>query len=164
MDQKLRRRDFLKRSSQAGLAGCALLICGKAFSSSIPIMGDEVPDPRKLNYCGYTCPEKCDYLTATLNDDAKLKKECFKSWGIEERYGIKYDEKISFCYGCKTEDKPEGVVVSECTVRKCVQEKEIDCCIECKELRSCDKDLWKRFPDFYEGVKKMQLKYWEAEG
>ena len=101
---------------------------------------------------------------ATINDDSEQKKVCFEGWGIEERYGIKYDEEISFCYGCKAEGKPEGVVVSECTVRSCVIEKEMDCCIECKELRTCDKDLWTRFPDFYDGVKKLQLKYFEAEG
>lgn len=164
MDSKLKRRDFLKRSGHVGLAGCALLICGKAFSSTHPFMGDEVPDPEKLNYCGYTCPEKCEYLMATINDDKELKKECFEAWAIEERYGVKYDPEISFCYGCKTEGKPEGVVVTECTVRSCVIEKELDCCIECKELRTCDKDLWKRFPEFYIGVKKMQLSYFEAQG
>ena len=164
MDSKLKRRDFLKRSGQAGLAGCALLICGKAFSGAPLIMDDKVPDPEKLNYCGYTCPEKCDYLMATLNDDKELKKECFEAWAIEERYGVKYDQEISFCYGCKAKDKPEGVVVTQCTVRSCVIEKELDCCIECKELRTCDKDLWNRFPEFYEGVKKMQLSYFEAQG
>lgn len=164
MDSKLRRREFLKRSGQAGIAGCALLLCGNAAASVSLLMGDDIPDPAKLNYCGYTCPEKCDYLMATLNDDEALKKECFANWAIEERYGIKYDPEISFCYGCKAEGKPEGVVVTACTVRACTIEKELDCCIECDELRSCDKDLWKRFPEFYDGVKKLQLKYFESKG
>lgn len=165
MDSKLKRRDFLIRGGQAGLAGCALLMCGNAFASGNTFFNaEEDPDPSKLNYCGYTCPEKCEYLMATLNDDEAMKKECFEQWGITERYGVEYDSKISFCYGCKADGKPEGVVVTQCTVRSCVIEKEMDCCIECKELRTCDKDLWTRFPEFYEGVKKLQLKYFEAQG
>ena len=52
------------------------------------------------------------------------------------------------CDGCKALDKPEGVVVSKCDVRACAREKKLDCCIECDELTTCDKDLWKRFPTF----------------
>ena len=165
MKSSLKRRDFLRRSGQAGLAGCALLFCGNAYAAEILLMHDgEIPDPKKLNYCGYTCPEKCEYKLATVNDDAALKKECFESWAIKERYGVEYDEQISFCWGCKAEDKPEGVVVTQCTVRSCVIEKGLDCCIECKELSSCDKDLWTRFPQFYEGVQKLQQTYFDAKG
>lgn len=165
MEDKIKRREFLARTCRTGMAGCALLICGNAVAmNSFLGQDDEIPDPKKLNYCGYTCPEKCDFLMATLEDDEAKKKECFEGWAIKERYGIDYDPKIAFCYGCKTKDKPEGVVVSACTVRKCVQEKGLDCCIECSELTSCDKELWTRFKDFYEGVRKMQVKYLEAKG
>jgi hypothetical protein len=165
MKEKIRRREFLAKSCRTGMAGCALLLCGNAVAmNSLLGPDDEIPDPKKLNYCGYTCPEKCEFLIATLEDDEEKKKECYEGWAIKERYGLDYDPKTSFCYGCKTKDKPEGVVVSECTVRKCVKEKGLDCCIECKELTSCDKDLWVRFEEFYEGVKKMQKKYQEAQG
>jgi len=165
MKSKLKRREFLSTGCRAGLAGCAVLMCGNTFAMSHFIgQDDEVPDPKKLNYCGYTCPEKCEYLQATLNDDEELKKKCFETWSIKERYGVEYDPKISFCYGCKTEDKPEGVVVSECTVRSCVIDKGLDCCIECDELTTCDKDLWKRYPDFHKGVIGLRQKYMETNG
>ncbi len=165
MKEKFNRRDFLSRSGRTCVAGCALLMCGNAVAmSSFLGQDDEVPDPKKLNFCGYTCPEKCEFLAATLADDEEMKKKCHETWAIKERYGKDYDPETAFCYGCKTEGKPEGVVVTECTVRSCVKEKSLDCCIECDELSSCDKDLWKRFPDFHKGVIGLQEKYLEAHG
>ncbi|MCK5338830.1 MAG: DUF3795 domain-containing protein [Bacteroidales bacterium] len=165
MKEKLKRREFLARSCRAGLAGCAVLMCGNTLAmSNFLLQDDKIPDPKKLNYCGYICPEKCEFLMATLADDEALKKECHESWGIKERYGKDFDPETAFCYGCKTEGKPEGVVVTECTVRSCVIEKELDCCIECKELSTCDKDLWIRYPDFHKSVKGLQQKYLEAKG
>jgi len=165
MDKKIRRRDFLMHSGKAGLAGCAIFLCSKAIGSANGILiGEDVPDPGKLNYCGYTCPEDCEFKKATSTNDSELKKKCFEDWAIKERYGLEYDESIAFCHGCKTKDMPGGVVVTQCTVRKCTIEKGFDCCIECKELRTCDKDLWQRFPQFYDGVKKLQIKFWESQG
>ncbi len=161
MKQKTNRRNFFKNSAKAGLTGCALLMGSGAMSSEFLdyLIQEKEIDPKTLNYCGYTCPKDCLFNEATIKDDVELKKEAFIKWGIEERYGKKFDEEIAFCYGCKAEGKPEGVVVSECTVRGCCIEKGQDCCIECDELTSCDKDLWKRFPNFYEQVKEMQVKY-----
>jgi hypothetical protein len=121
--------------------------------------GDEPIDPKKRNYCGYKCPEDCTFLKATLEDDIELKKEAWGEWKIDERYGVEFDEEQAFCYGCKKLDKPEGVVLSRCTVRQCAREKEFDCCIECDELKTCDKDLWKRFAKFHEQVIQLQEKY-----
>jgi hypothetical protein len=121
--------------------------------------GDEKIDPAKLNFCGYTCPEDCKFLQGTLNDDVELKKEAWKAWKIEERFGLEFDAEQAICYGCKALDKPEGVVVSRCDVRACAREKKLDCCIECDELTGCDKDLWRRFPKFKEQVIAMQEKY-----
>ena len=96
---------------------------------------------------------------ATLNNDAELKKEAWKNWKIEERFGLEFDQEQAICYGCKELDKPEGIVLSRCTVRQCAREKEFDCCIECNELTACDKDLWTRFPDFKKQVIQLQEKY-----
>jgi len=163
MKQKTNRRNFFKHSAKAGLTGCALLMGSGAMSYEFLnyLIQEKDIDPKTLNYCGYTCPKECLYKKATLEDDEALKKKCFEDWHIKERYGLEYDPKTSFCYGCKTEDKPEGVVVSQCTVRSCCIEKGYDCCIECDELTSCDKNLWKRFGKFYEQVIEMQVKYKE---
>jgi hypothetical protein len=153
MRSPMDRRGFLA----SGVAMCGVCLC-----SRLPVFAaeEEGPiDPKKLEYCGYTCPKDCKFRTATVNDDEAGKKEAFEVWKITERYGVKYDPEVAFCYGCKAEGKPEGVVVSHCTVRACVREKELVCCIECDELTGCDKDLWKRFPKFHEHVVAIQQRF-----
>lgn len=137
-------------------------MCGFCLCAQFPLAafaGDEPIDPKKRNYCGYVCPEDCKFLKATLDNDVELKKEAWELWKIEERYGVSFDKKQAICYGCKELDKPEGIVLERCTVRACAREKKIDCCIECDQLKTCDKDLWKRFPTFHEQVVEMQEKY-----
>jgi hypothetical protein len=52
--------------------------------------------------------------------------------------------------------------VKACTVRKCATGKGYDCCIECKELTACDKELWKNFPKFKERVIEAQKNFFGA--
>ncbi len=137
-------------------------VCGLCFCSQFPLSahaGDEAIDPKKLNFCGYICPKDCKFRKGTLEHDVELKKEAWKLWEIEERFGVEFDEEQAICSGCKELDKPEGIVLKRCTVRACAREKELDCCIECDELTDCDKDLWRRFPKFKEQVVEMQKKY-----
>jgi len=56
-------------------------------------------------------------------------------------------------------DKPKGIVLARCTVRDCAIEKGQECCIDCDELTACDKDLWRRFPEFKDKVIEAQEKY-----
>ncbi len=161
MNKKQNRREFMLKSSQFGL------VCGAfAFCPKLNLLGsmlqDEVPDPKKLNYCGYVCPSDCPMYVATIENNTEKKKEAYDMWKIEERHGVAFDPEVIFCYGCKSPDKPEGVVVSHCTVRHCAIEKGYDCCIECDQLPECDLDLWKRFPEFHKGMIDMQKKYQEA--
>lgn len=152
------RRNFIR----TGVSFCGLCAC-----AGVPVFGSEeggeeaaTPiDPEKLNYCGYTCPPDCKFLKGTLENNEDLKREAFKLWKIEERFGIEFDPQTAICYGCKNLDKPEGVVVSRCTVRSCAQEKKHASCIQCDELVACDKDLWQRFPKFKEQVVDMQKRY-----
>ena len=147
------RRTFIS----TGATMCGLCVCSQF--PLVALAGEEKIDPKKRNFCGYKCPEDCTFLKATLADDVEMKKKAWEEWKIEERYGAEFDEEQAFCYGCKELDKPEGMVLSRCTVRQCAREKEYDCCIECDELKTCDKDLWKRFPTFHEQVVEMQEKY-----
>jgi hypothetical protein len=87
------------------------------------VPGTDIPDPKKLNYCGYTCPADSKMKKATLENDVALKKEAYKDWRIEEKYGIAFDPDKVFYYGCKTPDKPVGLVVEKCSVRNCAREK-----------------------------------------
>ena len=151
------RRKFIRNST---IAGCTLLLSGKL--SAFSFQGDEIPDPKKLNYCGYSCPKDCQFLEASVKDSTELKKKAYVTWKIKERYNVEFDSKTAFCFGCKNKEKPIGVVMANCTVRSCAIEKNHDSCIQCKKLKTCDKDLWNRFPDFHKAVLQMQEKYFES--
>jgi hypothetical protein len=161
MSKNLKRREFLIRGSCAGLACCAFMMGAKGLSFShmlFPAKDDPI-DPNVLNYCGYQCPSDCKFLQASLKNDIELKKEAYKLWKIKEKYNVDFDPEVIFCYGCKNKEKPEGIVTSRCTVRKCAISKGFECCIECPELTGCNKELWSQFPDFKLQVIEMQKKY-----
>lgn len=152
------RREFIKYSS---FTGCAILLSGK-----LPVFSftrDELPDLKKLNYCGYTCPANCKFLEASEKNDVELKKKAYQEWKIQEQYGIAFIAENIFCFGCKNTNRPEGVVSRNCTVRSCAINKKFDSCIQCKALKDCDKNLWKRFPDFHKSVMGVQQKYFNGK-
>nr|WP_321357608.1 DUF3795 domain-containing protein [uncultured Draconibacterium sp.] len=158
MTKQSNRRQFIKNSS---FTGCAILLSGKLSAFSFP--QDELPDPKKLVYCGYTCPDDCQFLEASVKNDTELKKKVYKDWKIEEQYGIAFDAEKIFCFGCKNTDKPKGIVLTNCTVRACAINKQFDSCIQCKQLKDCDKELWSKFPDFHKSVLSMQEKYFAGK-
>lgn len=164
MKTNLKRREFIRKSCQAGVACCALLSGSKvfAFGNLNTLHGDDLIDPKKLNYCGYTCPADCKMRKATLENNVDLKKEAFTEWRLEEKYGVAFDPEKIFCHGCKTSGKPLGYVVENCTVRSCAIEKGYDCCIQCDKLAGCDKEIWSTFPDFHKAMMELQKKYKEA--
>jgi len=157
MPVKIPRRDFLVKSSFACMGGC-LLISGKDLNA-FPFQDQEPIDPEKLCYCSYSCPDDCQFLEASVKDDPELKKAAYEQWELEERYGLEFDPDKIFCFKCKPGNNPEGPVLTNCTVRSCAIEKGYQACIQCEELKECDKDLWQRFPTFHEAVVKMQEKY-----
>jgi len=155
------RRVFLANGARAGITVCGVCACcglpawagGGGEEAEAPI------DPKRLNFCGYSCPDDCKFLRGTLENDVELKREAFQIWKIEERFGVPFDPELAICFGCKALDKPEGMVVSRCDVRACARERKLDCCIECQDLEGCDKDLWRRFPEFKKQVVAMQQRY-----
>lgn len=158
MKLNFNRRRFIRNSS---IAGCTLLISGNLSAFTFP--EDKIPNPKKLNYCGHTCPQYCPFKVASVKNDPELKKKAYDTWKIKERYNVDFDPETTFCFGCKNNDKPAGVVMTNCTVRSCAIEKKYDACIECKELKTCDKDIWSRFPDFHKGMIKMQQVYFKSK-
>jgi len=164
MKTELKRREFLKKSCQAGIACCTLWYGAKLniLGNQFTVGGADIPDPKKLNYCGYTCTIDCKMKQATIENNVALKRKAYTDWRIEEEYGIAFDPDKIFCYGCKTEDKPLGLVVEKCSIRICAREKGYDCCIQCEKLSDCDKEIWNTFPDFHLTVIEMQRKYREA--
>ena len=93
---------------------------------------------------------------AGKSNDETLKKEAFKDWRLEKKYGLKYSPELVFCERCKTKGKVTSPLLTGCTVRKCAIEKGHDCCFECDGLKSCDKEVWTTFPQLKEQVIKMQ--------
>lgn len=96
------------------------------------------------------------------SDNVEAKRKTFELWDLEGRYGLAFDPDGLFCHGCKTEEKELGMAVSHCPVRPCVIERKLDCCIECDELATCDKELWKKFPTFHESVLETRTRLLEA--
>lgn len=158
---KSNRRLFIKQSTVL-CAGCIASMSIYRGYASTSTSGDEIPDPKKLNYCGYSCPEDCKMLKATLENNTELKKEAYQLWKIKDKYGVEFEADKIFCYKCKTKDKPDGIVVKNCPVKACAIEKGYDCCIECKDLKNCKKGLWSQFKEFHETVIKMQKRYMDS--
>jgi Protein of unknown function (DUF3795) len=158
------RREFLAKGSRMGLICGALAGFPKLLPFGSLMREDEILNPKKLNYCGYACPPDCPMKKATLENNVELKKEAYKNWRIENKYGLAFDPDKIFCYGCKTPERSLGLVVEKCSVRNCAIENRYDCCIECPDLTACDKEIWITFPDFHKKVIEMQQKYREAKG
>jgi|WetSurMetagenome_2_1015567.scaffolds.fasta_scaffold22119_1 hypothetical protein len=161
MKNQLKRREFLLKGCIAGAATCAMLYGNKLYGMQAMLKSDEIPDPKKLEYCGYVCPENCKMKQATIANSPEAKKEAYDQFKLTDK-GIVFDPDKIFCYGCKT-DKPIPELLQICTVRKCVLDKGMECCIECDQLQACDKELWKKYPDFYQAVISMQKKYREQK-
>ena len=68
MSSKMDRRGFLA----TGLTVCGACLCARipAFASD-----DEPIDPKKREYCGYTCPKDCPFRAATLANDGEGKRK-----------------------------------------------------------------------------------------
>ena len=159
MKTELKRRDFVTRCFKAGVAGCAL-VYGNSLLAQDPVKQQlKKADLKSLTYCGFKCTNQCTIYRATIENSLELKKKAYEEFKWKEKFGVDFDADKVFCYGCKPQDKPLSINVNVCTVRKCAIEKGIDCCIECKGLTACDKELWKRFPQFKENVIKMQNNY-----
>ena len=154
----LDRRVFLSTTAKTGLSLCGLCLCSPIAAWAGEAEDDEIELEGRC-FCGYRCPDDCTFKRATLTGDVELKKQAWKEWKIEERFGLEFDEAQAICHGCKAMDKPTGVVLARCTVRECAIEKGKECCIDCDELTDCDKDLWRRFPAFKKQVIEAQSKY-----
>jgi hypothetical protein len=157
------RREFLQRGTTTFLACGVMSMCPRLTAMGNMFRGDDVPDPKKLEYCGYSCPSDCPLYAATIENNLEGKKEAYKNWNIKERYNLEFDPDQIFCYKCKNDEKPAGPVVANCTVRKCVIDKGLDCCIECSELPACSQTLWETFPDFHKAVIDLQKRYMAAK-
>ncbi len=160
MKKEIDRRNFVAACLKAGAACCTIAYC-PAMNAMDPVNNqDKKPDPKKLEFCGYTCPADCTLKKGTMENNTELKKKAYAEFKFKEKYGIDFDPDKVFCYGCKSAgSKPASMPVKACTVRKCVIEKGYECCIQCESLAKCDKELWSNLPKFRDAVIEMQKKY-----
>ena len=149
--KSIKRREFLKSG-----VGCCIFLTG---ASTFVFASEGKPKPKKLSYCGYQCKNDCKMYLAGKSTNEDLKKEAFKMWRFEEKYGVNYYPEIVFCEKCKGTEEPKSLLLSNCSVRKCAIEKGYECCIECDDLKTCDKEIWLTFPQFREQVLNMQQAY-----
>jgi len=155
MKNKTSRRNFLQKGACLFIAAGAAGFCSRIRAGGFLPEG-KIPDPEKLEYCGYTCPDDCQLYEATLENNTDKKKEFFEKWKLRENHHVEFDPQTVFCYKCKNEGKPDGLLVKDCAVRNCAILKGYECCIQCDELAACDKSLWKTYPDFHNKVIEMQ--------
>lgn len=161
MKKQFNRRSFVKSGT---MAGCLLLAGGKLAATSLFQPDPQRMNPKLVNYCGYTCPTDCKFLQASVKNDPVMKKEAYDIWEMDTRFGVKeFDPDKIFCFGCKNTDKPVGIRLQKCDVRNCAISKKLDCCIECPELKTCVKDLWKKFPDYKKQLDQYQDKWLEGK-
>lgn len=157
MKNDLKRRDFLSKCFKAGVTGCALLYGNKLLAQD-PVKLKK-SDLKNLTYCGFTCNNQCTLYRATMENSMELKMKAYKEFKWKEKFNVDFDADKIFCYGCKPKDKPLSINVTACAVRKCALEKAHDCCIECTDLTTCDKELWKNYPKFKEHMLNIQKTY-----
>jgi len=169
MESQQSRRHFLKTCAQSGAACCALLAWNRSLAAKDgPQEKQEQKlkpiDFSKLSYCGFPCVQVCELLKATRENDEKLKKLVYEKWEWKEKFGVDYDPEKVFCHTCKPGDKPKKAGMDACVIRICAMANGMEACVQCKNLASCDKEYWKKWPDLYEFNKKNQARFLAEPG
>ncbi len=91
---------------------------------------------RFIAYCGLNC-ETCDARTATINNDDTLRKTVAELWSKLNQTEIT-PEMIN-CTGCRIDGPKTPYCESLCPIRQCAQQKGIQTCGECPDVRTCEK-------------------------
>ena len=159
MLSKQNRRNFIKSCTMFGCACCTIPLFNTEIFAFYNIGKKEIIDLSGLSYCGIACETKCELFKATKENDLEQKRKIYYSWGWKEKFNIEYDPEKVFCIGCKPGNKPLKIGMAECSARMCALKNEIASCIQCKKLKTCEKELWKKWPDFYRNILKLQEQY-----
>jgi hypothetical protein len=157
MKAELSRRSFISRGSRA-CAACCLMLGSPGLLHATRPEDDEI-NPGDYTYCGYKCTPECPLLKATVENDTEQKKKVFEEWGVADTHGIEFNAEEYFCHGCKNNDKPLGFPVRHCTIIPCAREKGYEACFQCRELASCEKEIWVKYPQHREYVLGLQETY-----
>ncbi len=89
-----------------------------------------------IAYCGLNC-ETCEARTATVNNDDALREKVAKHWS--ELNGVEITPEMINCMGCRIEGAKTPYCESLCPIRRCAQERKVDTCGSCTNVKTCDK-------------------------
>jgi hypothetical protein len=95
-------------------------------------------EKNNLGCCGLNC-EDCPIFIATANDDDALRKKTAQEWSKLYAAYIGKDLKLEDvnCKGCWSENTV-FIGCSNCSIRKCCQEKKFVTCASCNEYDTCE--------------------------
>ena len=106
----------------------------------MPVLTKEDEYGESLNYelracCGRDCGE-CDARSATLLNDDGLREETARRWSVMNGTPEITSATID-CMGCRTEGVKFAYCSDLCRIRKCVSEKGLSTCGDCREVDAC---------------------------
>ncbi len=85
--------------------------------------------------CGLDC-ESCDARIATVGNDNELREKTARKWSVMNQ-APEITAATIYCTGCRTEGAKFVYCSDRCRIRKCVHEKGLDTCGDCKEMGDC---------------------------
>lgn len=106
---------------------------------------------KMIAYCGINCAE-CGAFLAHKNDDQTLREKTAAEWTVAHNFNFTPD--MINCTTCKG----NGVQVnhcSECEIRKCAIEKNVENCGKCADFKTCKtiNDFLAQVPHLAENLK-----------
>lgn len=129
------RKEFLRICLWLSLSGLGFPL----VSAAREVTGQKAPDTlgkknspqeKMIAYCGINCSE-CPAYVATQKNDDRLRTETAKKWSEMFKASIK-PEDIN-CDGCRADSKRLFSQVTDCEIRKCARNKNLENCAYCSE-------------------------------
>ena len=95
-------------------------------------------EKQNLGCCGLNCPD-CPIFVATVNDDDVLRQKTAQEWSKLYAAYLGKDLKLKDV-NCKGfwSDNTIFIGCSNCSIRKCCQEKKFVTCTSCNKYDACD--------------------------
>ena len=90
---------------------------------------------RLIACCGLDC-EYCDARRATVDNDDALRERTARKWS-EMNDAPQITAATIHCTGCRTEGVKFAYCSDLCRIRKCVSEKGLSTCGDCREVDAC---------------------------
>ena len=123
-------------TSERYILGALLFCAAGCFASIANICRKKEKKNKYIAYCGLNC-ETCEARTATVNNDDALREKVAKHWS--ELNGVEITPEMINCTGCRIEGAKTPYCESLCPIRQCAQERKVDTCGSCKNVKTCDK-------------------------